>query len=72
MAWFRNTKRSSYSTLRATGRGTDPQWPSRTDARNDVQDPAAQPGSDMARPEGGPQSDNAAGRRRSGDFLYGR
>jgi hypothetical protein len=72
MSWFRNTKRSPYSTLRATGREIVSQWPLRTDARDDVQGPAVEPEGDAARPEGGRGRASATDRRWPGDFLFGR
>lgn len=72
MSWFRNTKRSPYSTLRAIGREIVSQRPPRTDARNDVQGLAVEPGGNAVRPESGPGRGSATDRRRLGDFLFGR
>jgi hypothetical protein len=72
MAWFRNTKRPAYSTLRAIGREIASQWPERTAARNDVQNLANEPGGDPAWPHDGRCHDSAASERRLGHFLFGR
>jgi hypothetical protein len=61
MMWFRNTRRSTYSTLRAIGREMISQWLTRTKARNDVQNRAAVPGGGVAWPEA-----NATGVRLTG------
>jgi hypothetical protein len=43
MSWFRTTKRPAYSTLRADGRDAMTVSPTRTIARNDVQNRAEAP-----------------------------
>jgi len=72
MFWSRTTKRPIYSALRVTGRELLTQWPTRTDARNDVRSPAIEPGGDVVWPENRQCRERAAGRPRSGVFLFGR
>jgi hypothetical protein len=72
MPWFRITKRP-YSTLRANGRESMMQWPTRTTARNDAQNWADAPeGDDTARPENGQDRADAIARQGLNCFLYGR
>jgi hypothetical protein len=72
MPWFRTTKRSRYSTLRAIGREMVTQWPAGTNARNDVQSLASKPGGDAAWPEGGHRRNDSTDQQRLGHFLFGR
>jgi len=71
MSWFRITKRSTYSTLRANGREPMMQWPTRIRARNDAQNRVDAPGGDTAGPENGQCRSGVIDRQRLDYFHLG-